>query len=316
MDSDHDVRASSSDQGDSCRSCSIRDDNGDAAYEPVACFGVNTSISVQKGEILPFRWYIQNNDNIVQGESNCHNLDDGDIPADSMKCFFSVYKNQLENPIIDDVQLDCAIDQWNNDVYYNFFEQHYADAANALGKYSFPIGNAFDTFGEYKVVLERVEYDYCKNNHTDNGEVVERICDVDFALTKPYMIARTALGTKPQASSIDLSDFYDINDQPILNSTDINDILVVNESEYDGGSALPSLVSSFVTNYSNLGVTVNNASFANLFEGGNQITIKKVPGKQIYIFDGNGAPRLTLKELNGFDKPFTMIVKNMDLVIK
>lgn len=316
MDSDHDVRASSSDQGDSCRSCSIRNDNGDAAYEPVACFGVNTSLSVQKGEILPFRWYIQNNDNIVENESNCHNLDEGEIPGDSMKCFFSVYKNQLENPIIDNIQLDCNVDQWNNDVYYNFFEQHYADAANALGKYSFPIGNSFDMFGEYKVVLERVEYDYCKNNHTDNGEVVERICDVDFALTKPYMIARTALGTKPQASSIDLSDFYDINDQPILNSTDINDILVVNESEYDGGTALPNLVSSFVSNYSNLGVAVNSASMANLFEGGNQITIKKVPGKQIYIFEGNGASRLTLKELNGFDKPFTMIVKNMDLVVK
>lgn len=234
-----------------------------------------------------------------------------------MKCFFSIYKNHLDDPILDNIQLDCDVDQWNNDVYYDFFKQHYADAANALGKFSFPMGDAmFGKYGEYKIVLEKVEYDYCKDNHTDNGEVVERICDVDFALTKPYMIARTALGTKPQASTTDLSNFYDINDNPILNSTDINNVLVTNESHYNGGTALPSLVSSFVTNYSNLGVTVNNASFANLFEGGNQITIKKVPGKQIYIFEGNGANRLTLKELDAFDKPFTMIVKNMDLVIK
>lgn len=60
----------------------------------VGCFSVgNTSISIQKGEILPFRWTLDQTNNIINGNT-CDGKPDGSIPRDSINCTFNIYNGE------------------------------------------------------------------------------------------------------------------------------------------------------------------------------------------------------------------------------
>jgi len=92
--------------------------------------------------------------------------------------------------------------------------------------------------------------------------------------------------------------------------------MVLNESQYTINPNTNVLMHNFVSKYKQLAVVVNEPSINALFSNAGQIKVSKVPGKQIYIFESQGATRITLKEMTSFTKPFTMIVDGMDLVVE
>ena len=90
--------------------------------------------------------------------------------------------------------------------------------------------------------------------------------------------------------------------------------MVLDESDYSAGNQVQKLMTTFINKYQKLAVKVDPSLFANVFDQNDTLKISKVPGQQIYIFEGQG--KLTLKQLGGFTKPFTMIIKGLDLVVK
>jgi hypothetical protein len=111
-----------------CKNCKIVDD-GEYLVTPMACFNVNNgSISINKGEMLPFYWniekiddkYYTEVDNYDNSESllaydklagkSCAEDDNGKIPLNAMVCNFMVYngKNlQSEGKYVYSLRVPC-----------------------------------------------------------------------------------------------------------------------------------------------------------------------------------------------------------------
>lgn len=116
-------------------------------------------------------------------------------------------------------------------------------------------------------------------------------------------------------TEVNLNNFFDMFGKPIMDSTDIRDIMVVDESKYDGGVDVNNLMRDFIEKQKKLALTIDRSQIQSYLSNNPTITVSKVPNQQIYIFEGNGGS-LKLKELSAFTKPFTMIVRNMDLVVE
>ncbi|MEI7558484.1 MAG: hypothetical protein WCJ45_06930 [bacterium] len=75
-----------------------------------------------------------------------------------------------------------------------------------------------------------------------------------------------------------------IDGSELLKSTDLSDIMVIDESIYAGGSTITTKMANFITKYSKLAVKYGTIrSIEN-----NVITTYKVPGQDIVVFKGAG----------------------------
>jgi len=238
-----------------------------------------------------------------------------------MQCTFSFYAPNELNPgsELDTFTTPCFGNSWGNNVYFDYFNSTFADSlSQAMGRYYRQLPANINRFGEHKVVLEKVEYKYCDNNQNfiPNPQRVDRVCEVNFAVTRPYLVQKSAFSNTPQTTTINLSNFYAMNGSPISSLTDLSSIMVLNESQYTINPNTNLLMHNFVSKYKQLAVVVNDPAINALFSNAGQIKVSKVPGQQIYIFESQGATRITLKEMAAFTKPFTMIVDGMDLVVE
>jgi len=303
--------------GHYCENCAIK--WWSTSYEPPACFYTNTTISAQRWEILPFRWSLDqsSNTNITPGNT-CTQANS--IPRGTMMCTFSFYAPNELNPgsHVGQFTTPCFGNNRSNDIYYNFFTTAFPDAQNAFGRYQWQIPSNLQKFGEYKITLESVEYEYCNENlqFIPNPQQVDRVCEVNFALTRPYLVQKSAFSNVPQTTTIDIGDFYAMNGTSIKDMTDLSEIMVLDASTYAINPNTNLLLHDFVSQYKQLAVTVNEPAINALFANASQIQVSKVPGKQIYIFESLGADRITLREMQWFSAPFTMIVDGMDLVVQ
>ena len=300
-----------------CQNCALV--GGTTTYEPPACFYTNTTISVQRGEILPFWRDLDKsvNTNITAGNT-C--TQPNSIPVGTMMCTFSFYAPNQLNPgsHISQFTTPCFGSSWGNDIYFDFFKTTFPDSQTALGRYQWIVPTQLQQFGEYKVVLDRVQYEYCNQNmqFIPNPQIVDRVCEVNFAVTRPYLVQKSAFSNVPQTTTIDIGDFYLMNGVSVMDATDIPDIMVLNASSYATHPNTTTMLHDFVSKYKQLAVTVNDPSINALFANASQISVSKVPGQQIYIFSSQGADRITLRELQWFNRPFTMIIDGMDLVVQ
>lgn len=319
LDNNGTPAGSQSNRGLVCNACTIRNNTGSFAYRAPACLRTNTSISIQVGEILPFRWDLdKNNSSIIDGNS-C-NGQKNVILEDSMKCLFAIYNGKSEK-IISFRNISCNIDERKNQPLYRYFLNNpKLSAGRSLGKYIrqyVDTGLVKNVFGEYKLALETVSYNYCDNNSQQQiGIPLDRVCEVDFTVTRPYVMQKNTFSAIPKVTTeVNLNNFFDMFGKPIMDSTDIRDIMVVDESKYDGGTDVNNLMRDFIEKQKKLALTIDRSQIQSYLSNNPTITVSKVPNQQIYIFEGNGGS-LKLKELGTFTKPFTMIVRNMDLVIE
>ena len=67
-------------------------------------------------------------------------------------------------------------------------------------------------YGEYNIALYQVTYDYCTDNegHKDIGTPIDRVCETDFAVTKPYLAQKSSFGLTPKAMTVNLNGYEDI----------------------------------------------------------------------------------------------------------
>lgn len=304
-----------------CRWCRIRDDQ--FAYESAKCLGVNTSISVQMWEILPFRWKLETSKNMkVKSDYTCTtdtNQDKTYIDQDSLKCTFKVYNGDNYTQENQDAAYTFTkpCDSENNGNIFDYFDTQY-NADNAFGKYTVDVNDflkwSTKQYGEYKLVLEKVSFDYCnpQNGQREQGNLYDRVCEVNFTVTKPYLIQKSAFGATPKATTdiASLNDYYDIQGNRLVDSTDLKDVMTLDANTYAGGTDMLQTMDDFSAKYEKLALTIDKSKL-NL--GSNVTEVKKVPNKQIYIIKGNGD--LTFKQQGNFSSPFTMIIKGMDVIV-
>lgn len=306
---------------DTCSNICTLNDN--AINEP-GCFNIsNMNISIQKWEILPFRWTLENKKNI-KDVASCNNQSDGTILQDSIMCTFKIYNgesNNEEDPIYTSVSMPCDQDNRNGKALFKYFldkQNQMRSLDNAFGKYYIDQSD-FDNgiLGEHKLVLDKVEYTYCDGENKEHKTAVGSICSVNFTVTQPYIAQKSSFGITPKATNIKLEWYQTLDGEDLISTTDLEDIMVLDESEYDGGSDVDALMTTFINKYDKLAITVPQSSLKWTAFEGEDITVKVVPQQKIYILESNGwSSSIQLKNLKKFTSPFTIITKNIDLVIK
>lgn len=205
---------------------------------------------------MPFRWSVDIDNGTIDSFDDCDAGSVGDVIRDSMICEFALIHNHDGERVVDTITFPCDQDL-NYDIFDSFDKttSEFTDVDDAYGRFLLRMNEKIDSFGEYKIRLEKIHYNYCG---VDNGSPASikgipfcRVCETNFAVTRPYLMQ---IGATSSASSDDLEDFYDITGEQILSSSELNDIQDARYSDYDGGGNIASLLSTFINKYDALAV--------------------------------------------------------------
>ena len=175
--------------------------------------------------------------------------------------------------------------------------------------------NEINTFGEYKLSWEDISFMYCIPTTDKDGKTIyrltkyergyPRVCEVNFAVTNPYLIQKSPYGIGKNKTTIDLSTYK------LKNGTTFMDAfrsLKTSAEDYQVPKEIATLFTTFKNKYSKVAKQVKGKK-----------GLYKVPGKSIYLFDGQERVDL-VGILGGKDtvaQPFTFIAKNkQDILIK
>jgi len=320
-----------------CQECRIREyQTNEFVYQPPQCLGTNTTISLMENELMPFWWRLwERQEQFVGSNYNCSNINSNEsktyIDKDSMRCTFSVYDGNRHQQINDNPLHTFTTNCYEKDssVMFNYFEKEYKiNFDKVAGRYVFNTKSMFDgsvdTYGEYKLVLEKVDYNYC-NPTTKTwtvGRTYKWICEVDFALTRPYIMQISTFGVSPIATDASdfLTDFYDMKWEKLIKSTDIKETMSVNSATYGFDSDVVNQMNNFKNKYEPLAIAVdgdfkvrNNLRIKDIFSNGE---VKKVPNQMIFFVEWNG--QLVLKQMTKYfpGDPFTIYIEWMDVLVE
>lgn len=164
------------------------------------------------------------------------------------------------------------------------------------------------TFGEYKLSLEQIDYQTCvsstdgKNNSTyklsTKKDGYKRVCEVDFAVTDHYLVQKSPYGEV--SASTPLKNYQTKRGEPLFDANKSE-----NASNYKVPASLGKTYDRFVAKYSKLAEKVKGKN-----------GLKKVPGKAIYFYEGNQELTSLLGNVV-INKPFTLIAsEGQNLTIK
>ena len=170
-----------------------------------------------------------------------------------------------------------------------------------------PLSN-IQTFGEYKVALEKIDYSLVSKD--EKGNVIrkpetfnDRICEVDFAVTDHYMIQRSPYGIGNKATK-DLKAYKLMKWDSFISDGKLFGTERAVEQDYAPSKELQKQFTTFKNKYAKLAKSVKGK------EG-----LSKVPGKAIYFYEGTQEITDLLK--NATKQPFTLIAsKGQNLTIK
>jgi hypothetical protein len=292
---------------------------------------------VQTGEFVPFRWDIEfNNDNSVGSATDCSNTaNDGKIVRASLACRFEMFNGRIWPEVRNGVSqrgadvgiTNCGTDGRGSPVatIFQYFNNNYFNNSNYVfpggrpGRSYVPLNpnfvtrNGITNLGEYKLSLEEVRYQFCQNGRAVTGIPYPRVCQTNFSVTRPYLMQK---GATSAASNDDLDDFYNLYGTGILTSVDFDRFDRISLSSYDGGATVRNLTNNFVTKYRNLARTVTQGTEGIYFPTNSVGTIKKVPGRAIWVLSAQrDADTIVIDENFKHDTPFTLIIDQGNLMI-
>lgn len=342
-----------------CLNCAIVH-RGNFVYEPAECRYSDTPISVMNNEVVPYWWklYDKQTQEITSDRSKCKVgyqwktllLDDPNSKNldDRIRCEFAVYnwlhnqtvnsRGYVQDPI-DSFTENCInydekqIDKKGMFSYFvnthNWNGSKHPDWANRNSVYARTDGHAGEELWEYKLVLRNVQFKVCD---TSKGEWVTTgrywaICEVNLAITKPYIMQISTFGVNPVWSSNKfLENYYAMDWEPILTKSDLSSVIKTDNSDYAVDSKVGLKFEEFTNKYESLAIeldknsTIKNSknrttTLSNVF-GGNIAKVKKVPGKSIYFLEWNWTLVLSQDKIDYLTTAFTLIVKWMDVEIQ
>ena len=158
-------------------------------------------------------------------------------------------------------------------------------------------------FGEYKIALEEVKYRKCgkdKDWKVVLGSTVyktdDRVCEVDFAVTDPYLIQKSPYGIWNKAST-PLDNYKLKNGESFMKS--VFRTSSISDTAYSVPADTKKLFTTFKNKYSKIAKSVNVEKW-----------LSKVPWKSIYLVSGK---QINLDGLiSNVNKPFTLIATDPD----
>lgn len=116
--------------------------------------------------------------------------------------------------------------------------------------------------------MDKVEYKYCLGEDKEVGSVLERVCNTDFAVTQPYLAQKSSFGVTPKATSIKLDNYLSLLGEELISTTDLKDIMVLDERDYAGGNKVQTMIDTFITKYDKLAIAVPESKLqGTLFAG-------------------------------------------------
>ena len=339
-----------------CKNCKMITGNN-FVYEPAECLYSDTPISVMDEEIMPFWWRLWLKDSQVVGDNGCYqdsayatreksssstssSLSPWDkwtlLKKSSMYCTFSIYNwtNKLQwDSAVTTFRLPCF--EWQSAftslaIYKYFRDHHQTNNLNWWASYAtinmllwwLQNNKKITTYWEYKLVLEKVEYEYCDKTtgKWKPGKRYWAVCEVDFAITKPYMMQVSTFGVNPVwtnwASFLD--DYYDMNWKKIIDSTDLKETINTDNTDYAVSSDAKAQMNAFKEKYGKLAVNINKNTVTSLWLNQNEITsVSKVPNQSIYFIKWSWKLTLSQKNLNkNKTSAYTLVVEWMDVEIE
>lgn len=322
----------------SCKNCKIIKD-GNFVYEPVECLRADTPISVMNNELIPYWRNLYIEDAIHDDSGSCASYDEEKtlLNEDSMKCHFAVYNgknNQDWDPIMRFTE-DCYNDNINKNIYTYFAgthqtQQRKVDWAALNSAFGLLGHNAVDEFWEYKLVLERVDYQYCntEDRQWHKWDKYWAVCEVNFAVTQQYIMQVSTFGVNPVWTTNEfLKEYYAMDWQRILDKSDLNSVIKTDNSDYAIDSSVQSKFDEFKDKYEKLAVEIDSPSVWSsrsssiwniLSVNSSDVTIKKVPNKSIYFIEwkrDNQTLTLSQDVAKQLAPAYTIIVENMDVEI-
>jgi hypothetical protein len=144
------------------------------------------------------------------------------------------------------------------------------------------------------------------------------VCEVDFAITKPYMMQVSTFGVNPVATNGEkfLDDYYDMNWKKIIDSTDLKETINTENSDYAISSDARSQMNAFKEKYGKLAVKINKNAVSSIWlDVSNIESVSKVPNQSIYFIKWNWTLRISQKNLNKKTSAYTLIVEWMDVEV-
>lgn len=165
-----------------------------------------------------------------------------------IKNVFSTLDNQGEFPILFPL---------SSKLYISNFGQGDARVKGALA--SNFTSRIISTFGEYKIALEQIDYEYVSKDAqgkltTTKQTFDDRICEVDFAVTDPYMIQRSPYGIGNKAT-VALSKYQLMNGTSFM--TQFFKTENMSAKEYKTPANIKSLFNTFKNKYAQLAKSVS-----------------------------------------------------------
>lgn len=155
-----------------------------------------------------------------------------------------------------------------------------------------------DELGEYKLSLDRVDYNYCQDGQEKRGNPYARVCQVNFVVTDHYLMQK---GTTATQANTDLGKYHLLDGDSLYNYLALRNINQLKTVDYNTLSPkLKTLTDNLIKKYDKI---AGKHSIG-------ELEAKKVPGQEIYILPVD-------KVLDGsqVSKPATFIVKG-NLTIK
>ena len=109
---------------------------------------------------------------------------------------------------------DCNVDDRGNNTLFTYFtnQSGIRSLEHAYGKYAIDFSQIAlgGIYGEYNIALSQVNYKYCNNGEPIDGTPIDRVCETDFAVTKPYLAQKSSFGLTPKATTVNLDGYKDI----------------------------------------------------------------------------------------------------------
>jgi len=288
------------------RTCTAQCDLVGENDRPVApaqlCTYSDVPLSVMPGEILPLRWDIWYDDNVAVASCNDAGSN-GKIVRGSLRCTFRVY-HQGREPVSFEQELvtNCAEDRRWSSLLFQLFARDplYSSTVQfADGKTSMQLGTAITDFWEYKLSLDRVEYDYCDNG-AQRATSTARVCQSNFTIVPPYFVQQGITSMRTDAV---LDRFWNMDGTRTLSGVALANVQRANASVINPTAAFRSRVEALVRQYTSPSLLATTTI-------GWQ-TLSKVRGRDIYVLPAGA----TYREVSGLRWPLAIIAQG-DLTIE
>jgi hypothetical protein len=269
--------------------------------------------SIQANEYLPYRWDLEDVENL---KTSCEGA--GDIIRNSLTCEFTVkdakwapidrYSQPCGDPVPDKLTRSAYV-QVMRSLWYDPDDQRIKPYGFDSRKF------AFTSLGEHKITVELKSYNRCvawTNGALTQERVTQmtkpRVCEMNFAVTTPYMVSRWPLGNFTSEKDgltrfLYMPKWLQVFTSPIPAIT----------QKFDVTNEVIDSVNKLVEEYKKVAVVVDGlpTQFGKA---------SKVPWKDIYLFESaTDEWKITITDdvhSSLWNKAFTIIVTRWHLVVK